>query len=238
LKILEQDEWLSFNEQVFLPSTVQFTSNKEDLYQFEKDHPYLEPLVKALLRSYEGIFEYPVSVSENTLAFLLRKEKTEMKEHLTELRRYNLIDYTPQKDSSQILLLRTRVRAEDLFIDTQAFNRRKEQFARRIRSMIQYVQEKTECRSKMIASYFGDHELNDCNICDNCIRKRSMHLSKEEFDSINERIVRSMKDQSIHTKELLQQLAGINKEKAWKVLNHLQAENKIELDRAGWVRLK
>jgi hypothetical protein len=47
-----------------------------------------------------------------------------------------------------------------------------------------------------------------------------------------------MKDQSLHTKELLQRLVGVNKEKAWKVLNHLQAENKIELDKAGWVRLK
>ena len=104
--------------------------------------------------------------------------------------------------------------------------------------MIQYVQEMTGCRSKMIGSYFGDHELKDCGICDNCLRNRSIHLSKEEFDSINSRIVNSMKDQSIHTKELLQQLAGINKEKAWQVLHHLQAENKIELDKAGWVRLK
>jgi RNA:NAD 2'-phosphotransferase (TPT1/KptA family) len=47
-----------------------------------------------------------------------------------------------------------------------------------------------------------------------------------------------MKDKSIHTKELLQQLKGIKKEKAWKVLHHLHAENKIELDKAGWVRLK
>jgi ATP-dependent DNA helicase RecQ len=238
LKILEQDEWLSFNEQVFLPSTARFTTNKEYLYEFERDHTYLEPLIKTLLRSYEGIFEYPASVSESTLAFLLKKDKTEIKEHLTQLRRYNLIDYIPQKDSSQILLLRTRVRAEDLSIDMQAFNKRKDQFANRIRSMIQYVQETAECRSKMIGSYFGDHELNDCNICDNCLRKRSIHLSKEEFDTINDRIVSSMKDQSIHTKELLQRLAGINKDKAWEVLNHLQAENKIELDSAGWVRLK
>jgi hypothetical protein len=47
-----------------------------------------------------------------------------------------------------------------------------------------------------------------------------------------------MKDQSIHSKDLLHRLAGVNKEKAWKVLHHLQAENKIELDKAGWVRLK
>ena len=238
LKILEQDEWLSFSEQVFLPATVRFTTNKEYLYQFEKDHPYLEPLIKTLLRAYEGIFEYPASISENTLAFLLKKEKAEVKNQLVQLHRYHLIGYVPQRDSSQLLLLRARRKAEDLSIDMLAFNKRKERFARRIRLMIQYVQEMAGCRSKMIGSYFGDHELKDCGICDNCLRNRSIHLSKEEFDSINSRIVNSMKDQSIHTKELLQQLAGINKEKAWKVLHHLQAENKIELDKAGWVRLK
>jgi ATP-dependent DNA helicase RecQ len=238
LKILEQDEWLSFNEQVFLPSTVRFTTNKEYLYQFEKDHSFLEPLIKALLRAYEGVFEYPASISENTIAFLLKKEKTEVKNQLIQLHRYNLIEYIPQKDSSQLLLLRTRIKAEDLSIDMQAFNKRKERFAGRVRSMIQYVHETTECRSKRIGSYFGDHELDDCGICDNCLRQRSIHLSKEEFDSINNRIVNSMKDQSIHTKELLQQLKGIKKEKAWKVLHHLHAENKIELDKAGWVRLK
>ena len=104
--------------------------------------------------------------------------------------------------------------------------------------MVQYVQETNECRSKMIGSYFGDRELNDCGICDNCLRQRPVHLSKEEFDHINNRIVHSMKNQSIHTKDLLEQLKGIRKEKAWKVLHHLHAENKIELDEAGWVRLK
>jgi ATP-dependent DNA helicase RecQ len=238
LKILEQGEWLSFNEQVFLPSTVRFTTNKEYLYQFEKDHSYLEPLIKTLLRAYEGIFEYPASISENTIAFLLKKEKSEIKNQLIQLHSYNLIGYIPQKDSSQLLLLRARIKAEDLSIDMQAFNKRKERFAGRVRSMIQYVHETTECRSKLIGSYFGDRELNDCGICDNCLRQRSIHLSKEEFDSINSRIVNSMKDKSIHTKELLQQLKGIKKEKAWKVLHHLHAENKIELDKAGWVRLK
>jgi len=238
LKILEQDEWLSFNEQVFLPSTVRFTTDKEYLYQFEKDHSYLEPLIKTLLRAYEGVFEYPASISENTIAFLLKKEKTEIKNQLAQLHRYNVIEYVPQKDSSQLLLLRTRTKADDLSIDMEAFNKRKERFAGRVRSMIQYVHESTECRSKLIGSYFGDHELNNCGICDNCLNQRSLHLSKEEFDSINSRIVNSMRDQSIHTKELLQQLKGIKKEKAWKVLHHLHAENKIELDKAGWVRLK
>ena len=64
LKALEQDNWLSLNEQVFLPSKIKFTTTKEALYDFERSHPELEPAIKALLRGYEGIFDFPTSISE------------------------------------------------------------------------------------------------------------------------------------------------------------------------------
>jgi ATP-dependent DNA helicase RecQ len=37
---------------------------------------------------------------------------------------------------------------------------------------------------------------------------------------------------------LLEKLNGVGKEKAWKVIEFLQAENKIEMDRAGLIKLK
>jgi ATP-dependent DNA helicase RecQ len=55
---------------------------------------------------------------------------------------------------------------------------------------------------------------------------------------INHKIVDSVKRESIDARQLLQQLTGIKKEKAWKVINFLQAENKIELDKTGHIRLK
>ena len=238
LKTLEQDGWLSFNEQVFLPSTVRFMTGKEYLYQSEKDYPQLEPLIKALLRSYEGVFEYQASVSENILAQLLKKEKNEIKKELVQLHNYRIIEYIPQRDTPQLLFLRNRIKAEDLSIDIKAFNNRKEKFIERIHSMVHYINETVVCRSKITASYFGDHKIKDCGICDNCLRQKSIHLSKEEFEAINNRIVSSVKEQAIPAKELLQSLKGIKKEKAWKVISFLQAENKIELDKTGWIRLK
>jgi ATP-dependent DNA helicase RecQ len=238
LKALEQDEWLSFNEQVFLPPTVQFTANKDYLYQFEKDYPPLEPLVKTLLRSYEGIFEYPVSISENVIARLLNKEIEEIKTQLTSLHHHRIIEYTSQKDTPQLFFIRSRIKADDVSLDRKTFNSRKENYTTRVNAMIDYIHERAECRSKMIASYFGDNKVTSCSICDNCLQQKTIRLSKEEFDHINDRIVNSVGGNSIQTKDLLQQLAGINKQKAWRVLNFLQAENKIEMDDAGWIRLK
>jgi len=238
LKALEQDAWLSFNEQVFIPSTVQFTASKDYLYQFENDHSELEPLIKALLRTYEGIFGYPAIVSELVLARLLKIDKEEIKGQLLHLSGCRLIEYIPQKDTPQLLFLRSRIKAEDLFIDMPAFNKRKEKYIERIRAIISYINENADCRSRMIASYFGDESLTDCGICDNCLRQKAITLSKEEFETINDRIINSIKSQPVNTKELLQGLGGIKKEKAWKVINFLQAENKIEVDRSGLIRLK
>ena len=238
LKVLEQEGWMSFSEHVFLPPTVQFTTDKNYLYQFEKDWPPLEPLIKTLLRVYEGIFEYPASISENILSQLLKKEKELVKKELVQLHQHRIIEYRPQKDTPQLLFLRNRVRSEELLIDIKSFNDRKEKFIVRSKSIIRYIHERVECRSRMIAAYFGDHEINNCGICDNCLKQKSTHLTSGEFEAIHRRIVDSVKQHSIHSKELLQKLNGVKKEKAWKVLLFLQAENKNELDKAGWIRLK
>jgi ATP-dependent DNA helicase RecQ len=195
-------------------------------------------LIKTLLRAYEGIFEHPASISEITLARLLKKERDEIKKQLAELHRYHIIDYNPQKEKPQILFLRSRVKAEDLFIDVKALHTRKQKFIGRIAGIVEYIHETGECRSKMIAAYFDDHQVGDCGICDNCLRRKAIHLSRDEFDVISRRIIDSLKEQSIHTRDLLQNLKGIKREKAWKVINFLQSENKIELDKFGRIRLK
>jgi ATP-dependent DNA helicase RecQ len=238
LKTLEQEGWLSFNEQVFLSSSVQFICNKEYLHQFEKDHAELEPIIKSLLRAYEGIFDYACSISENQVHRLINKQKEVARKELLQLHAFGIIKYQPQKDTPQLLFLRNRVKTEDLSIDMTAFNHRRKKFIARVKTIIEYINEKINCRSRFIASYFGDDNVKDCGICDDCINQKAIHLSKDEFEMINHRIVESIKNVTIHTKDLLHQLNGIKKEKAWKVINFLQAENKIELDKTGHIHLK
>ena len=238
LKALEQDSWLMLNEQVFLPSKIKFTTNKEALYDFEKSHPELEPAIKALLRGYEGIFDFPTAVSEMVLIRLLKKGVEEIKKDLYQLHKFGIIRYEPQKDTPQLYFPRNRVKAEDLALNLDLYNKRKEKFIGRVKNIIQYVQELLTCRSKMIGSYFGDNKLHNCKVCDNCLRQKKVHIGEKEFEKISDRIQTVLAPQPLPSKELLDQLGAIKKEKAWKVIEFLQAENKLEVDKAGWVRLK
>jgi ATP-dependent DNA helicase RecQ len=103
---------------------------------------------------------------------------------------------------------------------------------------VNFVKEEAQCRSRIIGSYFGDSNIRPCGICDNCLRQKAIHLTKEEFETLHHRILNVIKYEPLHTKDLLLKLNGIKKEKAWKVIEFLQAENKIEVDKNGWVNLK
>lgn len=238
LKALEQDGWMAFNEQVFLSSSVRFTTDKNYLHQFEKSHPVLEPLVKTLLRAYEGIYDQPVPVSEKFIAGLLKTDADTVKKQLLELHQSGVIDYQPQKDTPQLLLLRGRIKAEDIAINMQAFNQRKERYLQRVKEIVRYVKETTECRSRIIGVYFGDDHIKTCGICDNCLRQKAVSLTKEEFDQLHHLVINLVKYESLPVKELLLKLNGVKKEKAWKVIEFLQAENKIEMDANGYIHLK
>jgi len=237
LKALEQEGWLSFNEQVFLPPVVKFTTDKIKLYESEKAYPALEPLIKSLLRAYEGIFDYPTFISEMMLARLLRKDVSEIKTDLSQLHHYGIIDYQPQKDGPQLFFPKDRVSSADLSINKLNYAKRKEKLAARIKEMTRFVFSETQCRSKLIGHYFGDSDMKNCGICDNCLRLKSVKLSKEEFENIHQTIVTTLRHRSLMAKELLNSLNGIKKEKAWKVIEFLQAENKIEMDETGKINL-
>lgn len=232
LKALEGDGWLLFHEKSFIPSTVVFTTSKELLYQFYEAHPELEALLTALLRTYEGIFDYPSFISENLLARVLRKEEKEINDALKKAAAFHILQYTPQNDEPQLIFKKNRVATEHLSFNLKLYEKRKTLFIQRAQKMRDYVNI-TACRSQFINLYFGDRESMPCGICDQCLRAKTRHLSSAEFDTIKNNVLKHLTNASMSLPDLLAKLNGIPKEKARSVINFLQAEQKITTDQKG-----
>ncbi|UEG51102.1 RecQ family ATP-dependent DNA helicase [Ferruginibacter lapsinanis] len=233
IKALEQEDILSFNEVFFKPSTIVFNCNKDELNDFEKQHPQLENMIKGLLRSYEGIFDYPATIYEKQLAKFLQKKLSDVEKELKELKRFGIIDYSPQKDTPQITLLQNRMYNDSFTINLQEQKERKLHFEKRVKAMVDYINNKINCRSIEIADYFNDHTVKKCGICDNCINQHDLVISKEEFDNIARQIKEVVSSQGVSLKEILTHLPGIKKEKIWKVIDYLQSENELMVSKEG-----
>ncbi|MFL5788505.1 MAG: ATP-dependent DNA helicase RecQ [Flavisolibacter sp.] len=236
LKALEQDGWMEFNEKNFSPSTVIFTTSKQALYEFYKSHAELEQILTSLLRSYEGIFDFPAFISEAYLARLLKKDVEVIKNQLKMASSLGMIDYEVPTEDPQIIFRKNRVESKDLLFNYAKYEARKASYVKRVRNMITYVQS-NECRSLFIGKYFGDHESKACGICDNCIKSKSDKLAVNEFELISTRITRLLSDKPVTIKELIQAFDPAKIEKAWEVIEFMQSENKISVNESGLLEL-
>jgi ATP-dependent DNA helicase RecQ len=228
IKVLEQEGLLFFNESVFIPSTVQFTTDKSSLEFLEKSHPNLEPIIKCLLRSYTGIYDHPTPIFEKQIAKIIRTTDANVIEQLHQLHRLQIIDYIPQKNTPQIFFTTNRASAKYLNIRQDNYLKRKASFQKRVNTMQQYIHLDNACRSVFMAAYFGDNQVRSCGICDNCLAKKKIALSTEVILQLEQAILSlARKLPNISVEELLQNIDGFDTEKKWSVIQLLEEEKKI-----------
>ncbi|MEO6963762.1 MAG: ATP-dependent DNA helicase RecQ [Puia sp.] len=235
LQMLGQEDLLSLNETVFKPATAYFICEKEVLYAFENENPDLEPLIKVMLRTYSGIYDQPVSIREKQLAFLLKCPPEQVLHGLYQLQRFQLIEYIPQKEEPQIYFNQPRRKAADVQIDQKAYRFRKEQFIKRAKAMLGYMAT-PDCRSSFIARYFGEASPEDCGICDRCLRNKQPRLSAGQFADIYKIVVERTRQRSIPAASLFDHFPEIHSDQLRKVIDFMQAENKLRVDPEGFVK--
>ena len=237
LKVLEQEGHLSFNETVFLPSKVVFTAEKGVLNDLEQTLPQLDSVAKCLLRSYTGIYDNEVSISEKRIAKMLRMKEEDVKMKLMQLQSYCILHYQPQKETPQIHFILDRAPAKYLNINYPAYSRRKKAFEGRVSDMRWFALIVEQCRSKYIALYFGDVEAGHCGVCDNCLKKKKRPDDLTELAAIQKHILDYLN--AGHT-SFLTFFEGIpihSRESLWKVVSMMQEEFQISIDEEGVMKL-
>jgi ATP-dependent DNA helicase RecQ len=233
LKTLEQEGWLSYAEQIFLPARLVFTASKERLMEFEQQRTDLEPMIKTLLRNYGGIFDMECFISEKQLVILTQQSLDEVKQQLIQLHQNGIVKYAPQKDKPQLQFVQGRPSVENLFLHPQNRLNRKAEFEKRTQAIIRYAKDAVHCRSKTIGIYFGDTESDECGICDVCLWKKGNEISTEEYERITTILRQHASKNHIDLKSLLSNAGSKQKERIQIVVNHLVAEEKAVLSKEG-----
>ncbi len=227
VQALAKEDILSYNEIFFKPSTVVFNLNKNDLQEFESMHPQLEPVIKALLRSYEGIFDFPVTIYEGLLAGFLKTNQQNLVNSLKLLHRYRVIIYEPVSEKPQLFLLKNRMYTDDFKIDDKQILLRRKHYEDRVEAIVGYLENEKDCRAGILAAYFGPPLGNKCGICDNCINQQPVRVSPEDFNGIEKEISLQLQSGPMDINSLVNRIKGFRPTEIWEVINYLIAEEKL-----------
>lgn len=237
LKVLEQEGHIQFSENIFLPTQVCFTCSKESLENFEEAYPAFEPLIKALLRSYQGIFDNRISIFEKRMAGICKQSIEAVQNQLQQLAAMGIIEYLPQKETPQIHFLVNRAPAAFLHIDQDLYLSKKEAFTTRINTLINFAINPACCRSVFIGNYFGDTDKSSCGICDYCLAQKKTKLQSAAFTSIEQQLYASLTRSPSPINQLLITLGKDKEEEIWEVIRFLESENRLILKEDGTIQL-
>jgi ATP-dependent DNA helicase RecQ len=237
IKFLEREGYIATNESVYHSSKIHIKVNKEDLYKFEVANPTYEILIKTLLRSYGGLFDYYIPINENEIAKRIKTDKNNVIKQLKELTKLDIIDYVASTDLPQIIFLQERKDATKIVISAENYILLKQRAKKRLDWVFHYAESRHLCRSRILLSYFGENDSKDCGKCDVCIAKKKSGLSPQKFEEIYTMIIQLISKNDVTTSELKEYLSNYSESEYLKVLQYLIEHAQIKLNNEGKYQL-
>ena len=179
LRILERSGYLHYEDNPDGKARVMFLLGRNDLYQLDQLAPSQDAVVTALLRSYGSLFVDLTYIDETLIARQAELTIQQVYFALKSLAARHIIQFIPRRKIPFISYTRDRVDGDKVVIPKEVWESRREQYEKRIKSMIRYAKNDEVCRSRQLLAYFGEENDRDCKQCDVCLTDQTEEREKE-----------------------------------------------------------
>jgi ATP-dependent DNA helicase RecQ len=198
LQILERAGYLEYETDPDASARVMFLLGRNELDRLDNTNAAEEAIITSLLRCYGGLFTDYVYVDEGLISQQSGVKPQQTYLILKNLSQRNIIHFIPQRKTPYITYTRDRVDAEMIIIPKEVYEMRKEQFVKRIGSVVNYATNSDLCRSHQLLRYFGEHHTQDCEQCDVCIGHHGDNLSEDRLAAAKQKIMELLEDGEKH----------------------------------------
>lgn len=211
LLLLDRNAIITLNQHFNFRTKIQFITTNAVLFQYLETHLDLNTLVKVLLRTYGGIFDYETKVN---LSLVIKKSGLSEKQVIEQLQRLekdDVISLQMANTDSEITFLKPR--EDDITINPIAKTIEQQHTLKhqQIEAVIAYIKNDSVCRSRQLLSYFGEETKSTCGICSVCLAKNpEVHLDASTNVSI--KILNALQTEALSSRQLLQTVKCTEKE--------------------------
>ncbi len=205
LQFLDRCGVLRFVQRFTKKSTIHVLVTGNQLLDFLKNNIQYELVVKAILRTYSGIFDEEVHVNLPLIASKIEIPETEVITVLNKLQDTALIEFNHKNFDAELVFLVPRE-------DDHTINKIKHHLIeqnkakiKKVEAILRFTENTTTCKSRLLLHYFGEENTSDCGICSFCIAKKE---SKETFDvnQIQQDITRLLREKKLSSRDLISEL--------------------------------
>ena len=231
LLLLDRNAIITLTQLFNFRTKIQFITTNAVLFKYLETHLDLNILVKVLLRTYGGIFDYETKVN---LSLIIKKANLSEKQVIAQLQRLEkdeVISLQMTNTDSEITFLQPR--EDDITINPIARTIEQQHTLKhqQIESVLNYIKNDSVCRSQQLLRYFGEETNNVCGKCSVCIAKTTL-IENASIETVSLQITKALETKTLSSRQLLQHIKCSEKI-LLQSLSELIELNKIKLTPAN-----
>lgn len=199
LQFLDRQGIIGLSQEFSEKVTVQFIIESKEIIRYTSLNPQDEEIILAMLRTYPGIYEVVTPINIPLIAKKSNSNETQVGIVLQKLKDREIIDYHAKSNDSTITF--NEVREDDRTINrvSKYLENQNDLKKAQLQSVLDYVTNDKTCKSRLLLSYFGEKESQDCGICSFCIRQNN---SESRSSPITEKILELLKSNPMSSREI------------------------------------
>ena len=199
LQFLDRQGIVTLSQEFSEKVTVQFVIPSKEVIRYMSLNTREEPIILALLRTYPGIHDVPAGINLTLIAKKAETTENNVSSLLLQLKEKGIIDYHAKSNDTKIIF--NVIREDERTINSISKNLeiqnklKKEQ----LNSVIEYVNDESNCKSKLILNYFDEQSNENCGICSYCISENNKEIGTED---LRNQIVTLLKIKALNSREI------------------------------------
>lgn len=169
LQFLDQQGIINLSQEFSEKITLQFLIPSKEVIRYISLNPNDEEIILAILRTYPGIYEMQTPFNLSLIA-----KKTNVKEEavhlvLKKLAEKEIIEYHAKNNDATILFNEVREDERTINRVIKHLDQQNQLKKEHLAHVIDYINNKSQCKSQLLLAYFGEKSSQECGICSYCI---------------------------------------------------------------------
>lgn len=199
LLLLDRNSVITLSKQFKNKVTAQFIISSAALFNYLETHQEFSIIVKSILRMYGGIFDHVTKIDITRIAEKASEAESRVIYVLQELAEHNIITLHLAKTDAQITFIEPREDDKTINRIAKIIEQQNKLKQQQVKSMLDYVENDTLCRSIQLLSYFGEKDVKPCGICSVCVSPKKSNTPKD-IDSIKKSILELLKTENLSSR--------------------------------------
>ncbi len=203
--LLDRSSVLQLSEQFQKKTKIKFTVSGRQLNFYLEATPQYEAVVKAILRTYGGVFDNLTDINLQIICSKAGTNQPEAVKLLQQLTSQGIAEFEHDQHDTRVTFLVPR--EDDSTINPLIPHIRLQLSSKKekIDQVLEYVANNNKCKSEQLLQYFGEKNTRPCGKCSVCNTSEEK-LSREQMKSIYFKIVGLLEEQERSSREITENL--------------------------------